>query len=215
MQKILVVTSSVLCNLVEYETVNHLIDELVDEGDNFTIYQLDSEDKLLELYTQSQKDKYKWVGVPNDLRCPIIGHSRNAGLKISDPKDRIHGTFLINENSIVYCYYSDKFFKEYDAYIYKMTKKQYFTSASIPEILNGYNNRDMRLRTIISSDEHKTIQQSYVYKGLFGRFPKGQEGKENLYKTYSNIEEMLEDIYKSEKEMKFNSLHDGFILREI
>ena len=139
--------------LIGYETINienniSVLDYLKERNNVFRINQVNIE--MFELLKNSKKiidsvNSKNFVGYRQLKKGSKIGSS--GGLKISDPENRINGSFIIEENRIIYDSLQP-FYKEYDCGVYD--GKTYYTTMSLLELLK---------------EELKTNREYLIYMG--------------------------------------------------
>lgn len=124
--------------LIGYETINiedniSVLDYLKEKNNTFTLNQVNVE--MFELLKNSNGkinviNSKKFVGYSSLKKGSIIGSS--GGLKISDPEKNVNGSFIIEENRIIYDPLQP-FYREYDCGVYR--GKIYYTTMSLLELL--------------------------------------------------------------------------------
>ena len=112
-----------------------------EKNTSFVLHHIDRE--TFEKFKNIKMDK-ETMGILSYIYKPIAGYNKigkidytlpigGGGLKISDHEEKIRGSFIIEDNKIVYDG-SVAFFRERDSYIYCYAKK-YYTTMTMRELL--------------------------------------------------------------------------------
>lgn len=149
-------------NLTSYETINirqntPILEYLRKENYPYILQNV-SHERFLELQNAT-------IHIDIEVKNPVAGFGRlkgndfgsSGGLKISDPEEKIGGSFVIQKEKIIYDALRP-FYHERDSYVY-FYGKTYYTDMSMLDLLKEELNRKRKYLVYIGEEFIK-------YKGL-------------------------------------------------